>query len=174
MHHDAQAVVDALGLEPLPVEGGWYRATWQSRELYSEGQPIGTAIVAMYSDDPDCFSTFHRLSHDETWHFYSGDPLRLVLLHGDGASVDIVMGSDVAAGQQVQCTVPAGTWQAAHLIDGGRYALFGCTMAPGFTGSVFTGGQRNELLNGWPTRHDDIARLVRPETPATMPEGFHQ
>jgi uncharacterized protein len=70
--------------------------------------------------------------------------------------------------------VPAGTWQAAHLIDGGRYALFGCTMAPGFTGSVFTGGQRDELLSGWPTRHDDIARLVRPETPATMPEGFHQ
>jgi uncharacterized protein len=174
MHHDAQAVVDALGLEPLPVEGGWYRATWQSRELYSEGQPIGTAIVAMYSDDRDCFSTFHRLSHDETWHFYSGDPLRLVLLHSDGSSDDIVMGSDVIAGQQVQCTVPAGSWQAAHLIDGGRYALFGCTMAPGFTGSVFAGAQRDELLNGWPTRREDIARLVRPETPATMPEGFHQ
>jgi predicted cupin superfamily sugar epimerase len=174
MHHDAQAVIDALALQPLPVEGGWYRSTWHSREQLRDGQPMGTAIIALYSNEPDCYSTFHRLDHDETWHFYSGDPLRLVLLHVDGSSEQVTMGADVVAGQQVQVTVPAGSWQGAHLVDGGRYALFGCTMAPGFTGDVFSGGQLDELLTSWPSRRDDIIRLVRPATPTSMPEGFQQ
>jgi uncharacterized protein len=174
MHRDAQAVIDALGLVPLPVEGGWYRSTWQSREHFGPDQPMGTAIVALFSDDADCFSTFHRLAHDEVWHFYGGDPIRLVVLHEDGTSQDVILGADVVGGQRVQFTVPAHAWQGAHLIDGGRYALFGCTMAPGFTGRAFEGTDGAALMDGWPSRRADIARLVRSHTPIDMPEGFTQ
>jgi predicted cupin superfamily sugar epimerase len=102
------------------------------------------------------------LAHDEVWHFYAGDPLRLVLLHPDGSAEDVVMGSDVRSGQHPQFTIPAGTWQAGELIPGGRYALFGCTMAPGFTPACFTGGSAEELLGGWPAREADIRRLAVP------------
>ncbi len=52
------------------------------------------------------------------------------------------MGSDPLQGQQVQFVVPAGVWQAGGMLEGGRYSLYGCTVAPGFTGDIFEGGRR--------------------------------
>ncbi len=42
-----------------------------------------------------------------------------------------MLGRDVAAGQRPQAVVPAGAWQAARP-RGARFALGGCTVAPGF------------------------------------------
>jgi len=53
----------------------------------------------------------------------------------------------------------------------GRYSLFGCTVAPGFTGDIFEGGTRETLLKMYPDRAEDINRLsVNGET--NMPDGF--
>ncbi|MGZ4761355.1 MAG: cupin domain-containing protein, partial [Ilumatobacteraceae bacterium] len=68
---------------------------------------------------------------------------------------------------------PAGVWQAGELVDGGRWALFGCTMAPGFTGTCFEGGRISDLLAGYPDRDADIRRLGVPDDhDTTMPAGF--
>ncbi len=104
-------------------------------------------------------SLFHRLTADEVWHFYAGDPLRLVLLYPDGSSRDVSMGNEPLKGQQVQFVVPAGVWQAGHLLEGGRYSLYGCTVAPGFTGDIFEGGSRVKLLSLYPAWAEDILRL---------------
>jgi len=42
--------------------------------------------------------------------------------------------------------IPGGVWQAGHCMEGGRYSLFGCTLASGFTGDIFTGGTQVELM----------------------------
>ncbi len=171
MHSDIEALIKHFDLQPLPVEGTLYASTYRSAQEF-EGGPMGTAMIGLYCEEPLSLSRFHRLTTDEVWHFYGGDPLRLVLLYPDGSSQEVVLGSDPLAGQQVQFVIPAGVWQAGHTLAGGRYSLFGCTLAPGFTGSMFEGGTRARLLAAYPERHADILRLACPDDETTMPEGF--
>ena len=166
------ALIEHYKLERLPVEGTLFASTYRSAAEFGDGKPYGTAMIGLYSNDPRSTSIFHRLPIDEVWHFYGGDPLRLVLLYPDGSSKDVIMGGEPLKDQQVQFVVPAGVWQAGHTVEGGRYSLFGCTMAPGFTGDIFEGGKRQELLRLYPGRAVDI-RMLTPETDETrMPEGF--
>lgn len=175
MDEMVETLVAHFGMTPLPVEATWFVSTWRSAGDMPDGGPVGTAMIGLYAADPPSRSLFHRLTFDETWHFYGGDPLRLVLLHPDGSTEDVVMGGDVLAGQHVQYVIPAGVWQAGELVPGGRWALFGCTLAPGFTGMCFEGGRAADLLAVYPARAEDIARLGIPDDHATaMPEGFAQ
>lgn len=169
---EIEALIAHFGLTPLPSEGTLFASTYRSAANAPSGGPAGTAIVALYSETPKSQSQFHRLPVDEVWHFYRGDPLRLVLLYPDGTSRDVIMGDDPLNGEQVQFVVPAGVWQAGHLVDGGRYALFGCTMAPGFTDAMYEGGVRELLAAQYPDRVADIARLGCDAADTRMPEGF--
>jgi predicted cupin superfamily sugar epimerase len=152
---EVRALIERFDLRRLPVEGTLFAETYRSGD--------STAIVALYAADPPSRSSFHVLTRDEVWHFYAGDPLRLILLHPDGSTQDVVMGHDVGAGHEVQFTIPAGTWQAGELLPGGRYALFGCTMAPGFTPDCFRASHAEALVARWPSREADIRRLAVPE-----------
>jgi predicted cupin superfamily sugar epimerase len=130
-------------------------------------------MIGMYAHDPLSHSLFHRVPHDEVWHFYGGDPIRLVLLQPDGRVDEVRLGPDIVAGHLVQFVVPAGVWQAGELEPGGTYGLFGCTMAPGFTGAGFEGGRRSELLASHPAARVDIDRLAVPDHEHTaMPDDF--
>ncbi len=172
MLDEVRALIELYGLRPLPVEGTLFAGTYRSRGEFPDGKPHGTAMVGLYCEEPRSVSLFHRLAADEVWHFYSGDPLRLILIHPDGSSEEVVMGGDPFAGQLAQFVVPAGVWQAGELLPGGRFALYGCTMAPGFTGDSFEGGSRERLEALCPARKADIARLgCGPET-THMPNGF--
>jgi predicted cupin superfamily sugar epimerase len=171
MHPEVKALIDHYQFQPLPVEGTLFASTYRSPQEYENGKPVGTAIIAMYCDAPYSVSMFHKLKYDEVWHFYGGDPLRLILLYPDGSSRDVIMGNDPLKGQLVQFVIPAGVWQAGHMVAGGKYSLFGCTVAPGFTDDIFEGGTREMLLALYPDRADDISKLsVSGET--NMPQGF--
>jgi predicted cupin superfamily sugar epimerase len=174
VHDVAALLIEHFGMTPLPVEGTFFASTYRSTIATPAGGPVGTAIVGLYSDDPPSRSLFHRLEVDEVWHFYGGDPIRLVLLHPGGGSEEVILGSDVLAGQRVQHVIYAGVWQAGELVPGGEWALFGCTVAPGFTGACFEGGSADALLAaGYPGRDDDIRRLGIPDGhETTMPAGF--
>jgi predicted cupin superfamily sugar epimerase len=169
---EVQALIDRFQLKPLPAEGTLFASTYRSTQEFEGGKPFGTAIVALYCDDPYAISRFHKLPVDEVWHFYAGDPLRLMLLYPDGSSRDVVMGNDPLKDQQVQFVIPAGVWQAGHMLEGGRYSLFGCTMAPGFTDDMFEGGSREQLMGIYPARADDITRFGCNSNETNMPKGF--
>lgn len=171
MHPEVKALIDHFHFQPLPIEGTLFASTYRSAQEYEAGKPVGTAMMGMYCEDPYSLSMFHKLKYDEVWHFYAGDPLRLVLLYPDGSSRDVILGSDPLNGQLVQFVIPAGVWQAGHMLEGGKYSLFGCTVAPGFTGDIFEGGARERLLAMYPDRAYDINKLsVNGAT--NMPEGF--
>lgn len=137
----ADEVISALNLEPLDGEGGFFRQTWI---LPSEaGAPQATAIV--YLITPESFSALHRLDADEIFHFYLGDPCEQIVIDEQGGLVSTVVGHDILAGHQVQTIVPKGTWQGTKLIDGGRWALLGTTMTPGFHLGGFELASRNDL-----------------------------
>ncbi|MGP8300892.1 cupin domain-containing protein [Streptomyces inhibens] len=158
-----EALIEFYGLAPLSREGGRFRQTWAG-PARPDGRPEGTAIVMLLTAEPGDFSALHRLPTDEIWHFYTGDPLTLFLLSegGPGRARTVVLGSDVLGGQHVQFTVPAGTWMAAEVADGGAWTLFGCTMAPGFTFEDYEHGDAAELAARFPQEAARITALSRP------------
>ena len=172
VHADTMAVLRQYRFERLPVEGTLYRSTWRSTTSDPSGAPAGTAMLGCYTESPPSMSMFHRLTHDEVWHAYGGDPFRLHLLHADGRIEEIRMGHGLGAGEHVQYVIPAGTWQAGELVPGGRHALFGCTMAPGFTGDCFEAGRADMLLARYPAAADIITRLGVTHGTTRMPDGF--
>jgi predicted cupin superfamily sugar epimerase len=124
---DAAAVIDALGLVPHP-EGGHYRETW--RHDPGDGtRGAGTAIYFLLAAGER--SHWHRVDADELWHFHAGSPLRFQVAATDRGPVEeLVLGADLAAGQEPQRRVPAGWWQAAE--SQGAWTLVGCTVSPAF------------------------------------------
>jgi predicted cupin superfamily sugar epimerase len=165
-----ERVIELLGLEPLPVEGGYFRQTYRAAELiaadalperYHEAKPFGSAIY--YFLHRDHFSALHRLRTDEVYHFYLGDPVELLLLSPDGSSELIVLGRDLEAGQRVQMVAPRKVWQGSRLAPGGQFALLGTTMAPAFDPSDFELAERDTLIQQFPER----AVLIRALTRAT-------
>jgi uncharacterized protein len=164
---DAKAIIRQLGLEPHP-EGGFYRETYRSNESiaaaalpprYGNDRSLCTAIFYLLT--PDSFSALHRLQSDEVFHFYLGDPVTMLQLHGDGRGETTVLGQDIMAGQQLQVIVPRGVWQGMCLNDGGRFALLGTTVSPGFDFDDFEVGTRNALKREYPSCADLIERLTR-------------
>ena len=172
MDADIQALIERFQLQPLPVEGTLFASTYRSPASLPDGKPYGTGMIGLYCHEPRSVSYFHKLTIDEMWHFYGGDPLRLILLDPDGSSRDVILGPDPLKGHLVQFVIPAGVWQAGHCMDGGRYSLFGCTLAPGFTGDIFTGGTQAELLELFPDRKNDILTYGLSGGETKMPDGF--
>jgi uncharacterized protein len=146
---DVNALIERLGLQPHPAEGGYFVETYRSVEGHS------TAIYYLLT--PDTFSAMHRLSSDEIFHFYAGDPVEMLQLLPHGPHRLIVLGSDVLAGQQPQVLVPKGAWQGSRLAAGGEYALLGTTVAPAFRYQDYEHGECNTLIELYP----DCADLIR-------------
>ena len=165
----AEELIALLNLEPHPKEGGFFRETYRSAEdishsalpkRYNGMRAHGTAIYYLLT--PSTFSALHRLASDEVFHFYLGDPVRMLQLTPDGTGQAIILGSDILAGQQVQTCVPRGVWQGSVLEPGGRFALLGCTVAPGFDYADYEGGDRALLVKAYPRWTDLITRLTAP------------
>jgi predicted cupin superfamily sugar epimerase len=157
---EVNSLIEHYKLERLPVEGTLFTSTYRSEQEFENGKPYGTAMIGLFCDEPPSLALFHRLPVDEIWHFYAGDALRLVLLYPNGSSRDVIMGNDPLHGHQVQFVVPAGVWTAGHMLDGGRYSLYGCSMAPGFNSAMFETGSREMLMNLYPDRAEDIDWLA--------------
>jgi len=157
------ALVERLGLSPMPLEGGMFRRLWEG-QARPDGRPDGTSFVVLLAHANDTFSAMHRLPIDEVWHFYQGDPIDLLLLSPDRSWQLVRLGQRLDAGEQFQVTVPAGTWMGARVIDGGNWSLFGCTMAPGFIPSDYEGGGL-ELCDEYPGAAEHIRARYRPGTP---------
>ena len=162
MNDDVASLVRCLGLEPHP-EGGFYRETFRAL-LPLDGLPHGArraASTAIYFLLPaGMFSAFHRVRSDEVWHHYDGDPVALHVIGEDGAHEVIRLGRDLGAGERPQAIVPAGAWQAAEPL-GGRFALCGCTVAPGFDFADFELAGRAGLAARFPAHAAVITRLTR-------------
>lgn len=164
---EAAAIIDALGLVPHPKEGGWFRETYRAAETfdaealpgaYAGPRAVSTAIYYLLT--PATFSALHRLASDEVFHFYAGDPVEQLRLHPGGRGEVVTIGNNVLAGQRPQVLVPRGVWQGARLAPGGRYALLGCTVAPGFDYADYESGGRAALIAAYPEFAEPIATLT--------------
>ena len=155
----AEEVIAALGLEPHPLEGGFFRETYRTGHMHGQERPLATGIYYLLT--PQSCSALHRLPGDELFHFYLGDPVRQLQLYPDGAGKEFTLGTDLAAGQVPQLVVTAGAWQGSHLLGGPHgFALLGATMAPGFDYADYATSRRGELTARWPAFAELIAKLT--------------
>lgn len=163
----ADELIERLGLQPHPREGGFFRETYRSEEsLASESidaryfgpRSISTAIY--YLLKPGTFSALHRLKSDEVFHFYLGGPVRMLQLFPDGRGETIVLGPDLEAGQQLQVTAPRNVWQGTLLEPGSDFALLGCTVAPGFDYVDYEHASRDEMMRQYPQHAELIQQLT--------------
>lgn len=121
-------LIQQLDLQTHP-EGGFYKEVYRSAQLVNSpaNQQARNAVTSIYFLLlKGQISRFHKVLHDETWHFYAGDPLRLIDLHSQ--CEEHILGEKTQV--QYQYTITANHWQAAETT--GEYSLMGCTVAPGF------------------------------------------
>lgn len=161
-------IQELLNLQPLPHEGGYFAETYRSKftlnrgslpSAYSGERTLSTAIYYMLT--PETFSAMHRLKGDEAYHFYLGDPAEMLILKPDGTGEALLIGQNITSGMRLQQIVPGGAWQGSRLAPGGKFALLGTTMAPGFDPADFELGARDELSARYPAYAELIAVLTR-------------
>lgn len=158
-------IISKLGLVPLPGEGGYFKETFKSPFSisgssvppgYSGKRSLSTCIY--YLICPESFSAMHKLPTEEIWHFYLGDPAEQLQLLPNGESRKIILGNNILNGEELQVIVPANAWQAAKLVDGGKFALFGTSMSPGFEFSDYVAGEMEQLSKTYPKLKKEILK----------------
>ncbi|MCK4518565.1 MAG: cupin domain-containing protein [Candidatus Omnitrophica bacterium] len=158
-------IIRILNLEKHPREGGYYAETYRSRQNIMnekgrrDNRSLATAIYYLLT--PDFYSEMHRLESDEIFHFYLGDPVEMLQLFPRGGGKIIKIGNDVTQGFLPQVLIPKNVWQGCRVIHGGRFALLGTTMSPGFDYSEYESGIKKELIKKYPEFEDIITDLTR-------------
>lgn len=151
----ASDLIQLLKLDEHP-EGGFYRQTYKSYELiprdvlpprYESPRSYGTAIYYLLTKET-C-SRLHKVASDETFHFYFGAPVEMLLLFPDKRAETVTLGHNILARQQPQFTVPKGIWQGSKIKpddESPDYALLGTTVSPGFEYEDFELANRSEII----------------------------
>ncbi len=155
----AEEMIDHLGLEPLPEEGGWFRRTVTGPFIDGRAKASAyAAIDALFT--PAGFSALHRLEMDEVWMFRAGDALQLWQLNESGDANGTTLGWTAPRSER-EVRVPARTWQGARLVEGGRWAWVSCITIPAFTWEGFQLASRGGLTSRFPRWSKEIAALTR-------------
>lgn len=137
MNDRARTLIATLELAPHP-EGGYFREVYRAESTVVS--PVNGAVRASVTDiyfllTAGQVSRFHRVLHDEIWHFYEGDPLELIELDPQFSRLTRSLLRSGASPWYRHC-IRGGLWQAAA--STGEYSLVGCTVAPGFDFADFT------------------------------------
>ncbi len=160
----AKQIIEILGLQPHPREGGYFLESYRSARflppLETHPSPRLESTAIYYLLTPDTYSRLHKLCGDEMFHHYAGDAVEMLQLFPDGSSKSMFIGKDLARGQRPQVLAPAGVWQGSRLVDGGAWALLGCTVAPGFEYEDYVDKTRSYFLETYPLEAELITQLT--------------
>lgn len=165
--NESGIIIEQLNLLPHP-EGGWYREVYRSGEIipldalpkrYNSVHNFSTSIYFLLEKDD--FSAFHRISSDETWHFYFGSPIFIFCLSPNGYESRVVLGANLTDGQILQFTIKRNCWFAAINLDEQPFSLVGCTVSPGFEFEDFELGKLQRLIEEFPESTEIITKLTR-------------
>ena len=186
----ADELIRTLGLEPHPKEGGFFRETYISQALKSFAHDVqlarghirrlavGRAPRSIIRWTPTTFSAaLHRLQTDEIFHFYLGDPVRMLQLDPDGNGRTLVLGPDVLGWTAPASRRPdAASGRAATSNPAASFsAALGCTVAPGFEiRRLRNAARRAALMAQYPEFADtDSSRLtIRHDSLYDFPGGL--
>lgn len=125
----AAEIISLLGLEQHPLEGGYFRKTYESSLDIGNRRLLTSIYYLLTKDSPVCF--LHRNRADILHYHHLGAPITYVIIAPDGKLAEKILGPDLQQGQRPQLLVPGGYWKAAQLCAG-DYALISEAVSPGF------------------------------------------
>ncbi|OHT10216.1 hypothetical protein TRFO_20506 [Tritrichomonas foetus] len=152
-------VCKELNLQEMIVEGGYFNQIYKSQVPSSiPNRCCGTSIY--YGLKSENVSRWHKVTSDEIWMYHAGCPAIQMLLFEDGHHETRIIGADLKNGQRPQSIIPAGTWQAARLLQNGPddWGLFGATVFPGFEYQDYAECKASELYSRWPDAEAEIKK----------------
>ena len=162
---NADEIIQRLNLVAHPKERGFFIESYRSAESlaweslperYGPTRVFSTAIYFLIKEGS--FSEMHRLKSDEIFHFYHGSPAEILILHPDGSGSIHTLGVNLGNNEHPQVVVPRGCWQGMR--TAGKFTLMGCTVSPGFEYSDYESGDRNDLIQKYPSFRDRIIELT--------------
>ena len=129
---ESEDLIKKLNLMSHP-EGGHF-----SESFRDENNNVSLIYYLLQRNE---WSHWHRLTKNETLHFYKGDPL-LVHVSQDGKrSYTNILGDNIDNKENMHVIINAGSWFS--MVSSGEYSLIGCTVAPGFNYSDFELAPKN-------------------------------
>lgn len=149
MVNDPIALIQLLGLRPLPREGG----LWSQVLIDDQSTAIYYLLTA------GDFSALHRLPGPEIYHHYMGAALQMLQLHPDATVTTPIVGTDLESGERPALVVPGGVWQASRSL--GDWTLVGTTTSPPFSIAEFELGDREHLIGMYPDADSLITAHTR-------------
>ena len=166
----AEEIIKLLGLQPLPVEGGYFSVTYTSDdrieadalpERYTKARSMAGAIY--FLETAEQFSAMHKLPGDELYYYHLGDPMEMLFLHPDGSGERRVLGPDLQAGQDLQLLAPRHSWHGSRPLPAQEYgfSLGSTSMAPGYDESDPVFANRDELIKAYLAFSSLIEALTR-------------
>jgi uncharacterized protein len=162
----AKAIATKLKLEPIPVEGGYFAATFRSPDKIKAPQRYGggerivfsTIYFLVYKD----FNTMHRMRTNEIWCYHGGATLTLYELKPDGTLITHKVGDVLESEEnQSQVVIEANSWQASELANPDDYFLGTCCVTPGFEPPDYEFANLDEMCAKYPQHKDLFRRLIR-------------
>ncbi|OHB60720.1 MAG: hypothetical protein A2Y12_10855 [Planctomycetes bacterium GWF2_42_9] len=161
----AEDIINLFNMIPLPGEGGYYVETYRASEKiddlparYEGPRTFSTAIL--YLITPTSFSKLHKVKSDEVFHFHLGNPVEMLKIYETGKTETEIVGTDLVKGQKPQAVVYKNTWQGTKLIEGGKFALLGCTVAPSFEFSDYESANKDLLIKQFPNAKALIEKYI--------------
>lgn len=124
-----------LGLEPLPIESGWWAPLSRSELRVREGSAELDAHSAIYYllDAERPVNYWHRLVPDDIHVLVDGGPVEYLIVSATGEVSRRVLGTHVAGGEELVIPCAAGSTKALRLIDPNGFALIASVLTPAWT-----------------------------------------
>lgn len=169
---DARGWIDALGLEHLPGESGWWAHHSRSAlEVLDVDGVVTAASSSIYYllDARKPVNYWHWLAGDDTHVLVAGGPVEYVVVPESGPAYRRVLGRDLGRGQAPVVAVPGRSHKALTLLEPTGYALMVTVVTPAWTPeSVVVGPPGTERL-----RYPDHPSWLTPARVAelTAPAG---
>jgi uncharacterized protein len=158
----AEQVIERLGLQPLTVEGGYFKVHYVAEETYLRKDLPKRFDGDRHFNDAtyflitkDSFSPFHKVNNNEIWIFCAGDPAVQTTIDKDAELKQVTLGSNITKDQTLIGVISPEAWQSTRLLPGGRWALFVLSTSPAFEYSDYTGATDAEILKRYP-QHSGI------------------
>nr|WP_229744679.1 cupin domain-containing protein [Neiella marina] len=157
-----QQIIDTLGLSGH-FEGGYFARVFSAEHREKVATARGdrltmTTIYYMLTKD-NAIDHFHTKYSDGVEFYHLGAPITYHLIHPDGRYQKVVVGPDIANGQQLQLAVAGGTFKAAELTDG-DYGLVSEAVSPGWEMEDMVLINKQQLLKKFPQHSALIERLA--------------
>lgn len=105
---------------------------------------------------PDAPVRMHRISNDQLYHYYLGDPIEVFMLHPGGTTERVVVGPDLRSGQRVQLLIPGNTFHTARVIGRRRWFLGASTEWPSVEPADAEIGDVDSLGEKYPDAAEDL------------------